>query len=84
MATDMSPQQYIYKLCSFCHHTSSRVCRFRTVLGFAATGLCLKLKDKFQYTTAYEWQVNNLKVRGFANKLNEEPKKRGLAYIWHS
>jgi hypothetical protein len=32
----------------------------------------------------YEWQVNNLKVDGWAKKLNQELRKIGLAFIWQS
>jgi hypothetical protein len=32
----------------------------------------------------YEWQINNLKVDGWAKKLKEELEKIGLAYIWQS
>jgi hypothetical protein len=30
----------------------------------------------------YEWQINNLKVDGWAKKLKEELEKTGLACIW--
>jgi hypothetical protein len=32
----------------------------------------------------YEWQLNNLKVDGWARKLKEELGKMGLTYIWQS
>jgi hypothetical protein len=32
----------------------------------------------------YEWQMNNLKVDGWANKLKEELEKMGLACIWQN
>jgi hypothetical protein len=32
----------------------------------------------------YERQINNLKVDGWAKKLNEELEKIGLAHIWQS
>jgi hypothetical protein len=32
----------------------------------------------------YEWQLNNLKVDGWARKLKEECGKIGLEYIWQS
>jgi hypothetical protein len=32
----------------------------------------------------YEWQINNLKVDGWAKKLKEELEKIGSAYIWQS
>jgi hypothetical protein len=32
----------------------------------------------------YEWQMNNLKVDGWAKKLKEELERTGLAYIWQN
>jgi hypothetical protein len=32
----------------------------------------------------YEWQINNLKVQGWAQKLREDREKTGLEYIWQS
>jgi hypothetical protein len=34
--------------------------------------------------SCYKWQINNLKVDGWENKLKEELEKIGLAYIWQS
>jgi hypothetical protein len=32
----------------------------------------------------YEWQMNNLKVDGWAKKLKEELERMGLTYIWQN